>query len=128
MEGDPSQPHWSDAPGFSHPFALVNQASSELAVELRRFEMHLASPGEIQSRPAVLRLLTTAGDLAAHLSHTLRGFASLKSTQWQFLVTDMEQSLPLFHAALTACDKLMDHTVPGTDQRWLLGVPGTSSS
>ena len=128
MAGDPSQQHWDVSPNFGHPFALVNQASGELAMELRRFEMHLASPGEMHSRPAVLRLLTTAGDLAAHLSHTLRNFSSLKSTQWQFLITDLEQSLPLFHAALTACDKLMEHTAPGTDLRWLMGVQSCLTS
>ncbi len=121
MEADPAKEHL-EVPQFGGAFALVNQASGELAMELRRFEMLLASPGELKSRPAVLRLLSTAGDLAAHLSHTLKNFGSLKSSQWQFLLTDLEQSLPLFHAALTACDKLVDQTAPGTDLRWLMNV------
>ena len=122
MEADPSQDKLEVPNSFGGAFALVNQASGELSLELRRFEMLLATPGELTSRPAVLRLLSTAGDLAAHLSHTLKNFGTLKSTQWQFLLTDLEQSLPLFHAALTACDKLVDQTAPGTDLRWLINV------
>ena len=102
--------------------------SAELAIELRRFEMLLASPGELKSRPAVLRLLSTAGDLAAHLSHVLKNFATLKSSQWQYLITDLEQSLPLFHAALTACDKLVEQAAPGSDLRWLMNVQQTLCS
>jgi hypothetical protein len=69
-----------------------------------------------------MKLLNTAGDLGAHLSHVLRNFRQLKSNEWAMLITDLEQSHPLFHAALTACDKLMDQSTPGTDQRWLMGV------
>ncbi len=122
MDADPAQEKLEMPMPFGGAFALVNQASGELSMELRRFEMLLATPGELKSRPAVLRLLSTAGDLAAHLSHTLKNFGTLKSTQWQFLLTDLEQSLPLFHAALSACDKLVDQTAPGTDLRWLLNV------
>lgn len=121
MDSAPNDPQATATP-FGTSFALINQATSELSLELRRFEALLAAPGELQSRPAVLKLLATAGDLAAHLSHALKNFASLKSTQWQFLLTDLEQSLPLFHAALTACDKLVDQTAPGTDLRWMMGV------
>jgi len=128
MASDPSHPQPESAGAQANSFVLINQVSGELTVELRRFEMLLASPGELQSRPAVLRLLTTAGDLAAHLSHALKNFASLKSSQWQFLLTDLEQSLPLFHAALTACDKLVDQTAPGTDLRWMMGVQRSLTS
>lgn len=128
MDSDPNQPKIDTSALADNGFALVNQASGELSLELRRFEMLLSAPGELQSRPAVLKLLTTAGDLAAHLSHALKNFTSLKSTQWQFLLTDLEQSLPLFHAALTACDKLVDHTAPGTDLRWMMGVQRSLTS
>jgi hypothetical protein len=101
---------------------LIDNASQELTLELRRFEQFLASPVEIATRPAVMKLLTAAGDLAAHLSHVLRNFRTLKSNEWALLITDIEQSHPLFHAALTACDKLMDQSTPGTDQRWLMGM------
>ena len=122
MDSAPNDPKAAAATPFGTSFALINQATGELSLELRRFESLLASPGELQSRPAVLRLLATAGDLAAHLSHALKNFASLKSSQWQFLLTDLEQSLPLFHAALAACDKLVDQTAPGTDLRWMMNV------
>lgn len=128
MDADPAQEKLEVPQPFGGAFALVNQASGELSLELRRFEMLLASPGELTSRPAVLRLLSTAGDLAAHLSHTLKNFGSLKSSQWQFLLTDLEQSLPLFHAALSACDKLVDQTAPGTDIRWLINVQRSLTS
>lgn len=128
MTNDPGQPQIDASALSSNAFALINQATGELSLELRCFEMLLASPGELQSRPAVLRLLTTAGDLAAHLSHALKNFTSLKSSQWQFLLTDLEQSLPLFHAALTACDKLTDQTAPGTDLRWMMGIQRSLTS
>jgi hypothetical protein len=101
---------------------LIDHASQELTLELRRFQQLLASPSDLLSRPAVLKLLNTAGDLAAHLSHVLRNFRTLRSDEWAMLLTDLEQSHPFFHAALTACDKLMDQSTPGTDQRWLLGI------
>lgn len=126
IEADPEQTQTDNSIQENNAaFTLVNQVSAELSVELRRFEMLLATPGELKSRPAVLRLLSTAGDLAAHLSHALKNFSSLKSSQWQFLITDLEQSLPLFHAALTACDKLVEQAAPGSDLRWLLNVQKT---
>jgi hypothetical protein len=128
IEADPSQgklePNKDALPRHPH----VSQLCQELSLELRRFEMLLASPGELRSRPAVLRLLSTAGDLAAHLAHALKSFPTLKSTQWQFLITDLEQSLPLFHAALTATDKLVDQAAPGSDLRWLIHVQKTLCS
>jgi hypothetical protein len=128
MEADPEQGRLDEGKDGNPASALVNQVSADLALELRRFEMLLATPGELASRPAVMRLLSTAGDLAAHLAHVLKTFASLRSSQWQFLITDLEQSLPLFHAALTACDKLVDQAPPGSDLRWLLHVQKTLSS
>jgi len=125
MKAAPSKERLEVPPGSGSVFAADSHASGELAQELHRFEMLLNSPGELKSRPAaVLRLLSTAGDLAAHLSHILKRFGSLKSSQWQFLLTDLEQSLPLFLAALTACDKLVNHTAPGTDLDWLMKVRG----
>ncbi|MBL9114454.1 MAG: hypothetical protein JNJ83_05555 [Verrucomicrobiaceae bacterium] len=128
IEADPNEAKMEPNKDGLAASALINQVSAELAMELRRFEMLLASPGELKSRPAVLRLLSTAGDLAAHLSHVLKNFGSLKSSQWQYLITDLEQSLPLFHAALTACDKLVDQAAPGSDLRWLMNVQQTLCS
>jgi hypothetical protein len=122
MEADPADPQTGLSESFGNSFALVNQVSEELSIELRRFEMLLSQPANMENKPAMLRLLTTAGDLAAHLAHVLRNFATLKSSQWQFLITDLEQSLPLFQAALNTCDNMVDSTPPGTDLRWIIAV------
>ena len=96
--------------------------SSALAKELRRFQSLLIFNEEVRTRPAVLRLLSTVADLAAHLIHVLRQFAEAEKEQWQFLVIDLEQSLPLFAAALNATDKLVQQHPQGADMEWLAGV------
>jgi len=96
--------------------------SVALAQELRRFERLLAFTTEVRNRPAVVRLLSTVADLAAHLIHVLRQFSEKDKAGWHYLVVDLEQSLPLFGAALNATDKLMQHATPGTDQQWLGNV------
>lgn len=96
--------------------------SSALAKELRRFQSLLVFNEEVRTRPAVLRLLSTVADLAAHLIHVLRQFAGAEKDQWQFLVVDLEQSLPLFAAALNATDKLVQQHPQGADMEWLAGV------
>jgi hypothetical protein len=96
--------------------------ASALAKELRRFQGLLVFNEEVRTRPAVLRLLSTVADLAAHLIHVLRQFAEAEKDQWQFLVIDLEQSLPLFAAALNATDKLVQQHPMGADMEWLAGV------
>jgi hypothetical protein len=96
--------------------------SLALAQELRRFERLLTFTSEVRNRPAVVRLLSTVADLAAHLIHVLRQFSEQNRSGWHYLVVDLEQSLPLFSAALNATDKLMQHATPGTDQQWLGNV------
>lgn len=96
--------------------------SSALAKELRRFQGLLVFNEEVRTRPAVLRLLSTVADLAAHLIHVLKQFAEAEKDQWQFLVVDLEQSLPLFAAALNATDKLVQQNPDGADMEWLAGV------
>ena len=96
--------------------------SHALAKELRRFQSLLVFNEEVRTRPAVLRLLSTVADLAAHLIHVLRQFAEAQKDQWQFLVVDLEQSLPLFAAALNATDKLVHAHPHGADMEWLAGV------
>lgn len=96
--------------------------SAALAKELRRFQGLLVFNEEVRTRPAVLRLLSTVADLAAHLIHVLRQFAEAEKDQWQFLVVDLEQSLPLFAAALNATDKLVQQHPDGADMEWLAGV------
>jgi hypothetical protein len=96
--------------------------AAALAKELRRFQSLLVFNEEVRTRPAVLRLLSTVADLAAHLIHVLRQFAEAEKDQWQFLVIDLEQSLPLFAAALNATDKLVQQHPQGADMEWLAGV------
>lgn len=96
--------------------------SAALAKELRRFQGLLVFNEEVRTRPAVLRLLSTVADLAAHLVHVLRQFTEKEEGQGQFLVVDLEQSLPLFAAALNATDKLVQHHPEGADISWLSQV------
>ncbi|MBL9132128.1 MAG: hypothetical protein JNG86_13075 [Verrucomicrobiaceae bacterium] len=96
--------------------------SAALAKELRRFQSLLVFNDEIRTRPAVLRLLSTVADLGAHLVHVLRQFSEAARPEWRFLVTDLEQSLPLFAAALNATDKLVQQNPAGADIEWLAGV------
>lgn len=93
-----------------------------LAQELKRFEQLLTFSQGLSTRPAVMRLLTTVADLTAHLVHALRQFSEAEKAHWQFLVIDLEQSLPLFAAALNATDRMMLHASPGTDLDWLAMV------
>lgn len=138
---DPFQP---SKPG-SDPFGAVQQAphneplrtsgaqisssdkdpskrSEALAKELRRFQGLLVFNEEVRTRPAVLRLLSTVADLAAHLVHVLSRFVGVGKDQWRFLVVDLEQSLPLFAAALNATDKLVQQHPNGADMEWLASV------
>ena len=95
------------------------QRSASLAEDLHRFETLLVTSGDLGSQPAVTRLLTTVGDLAAHLSRALRGFSEGSKTQWHFLVVDLEQSLPIFGAGVNACDRILKDAPRGTDVEWL---------
>jgi hypothetical protein len=52
----------------------------------------------------------------------LRPFSEGAKPQWDFLVTDLEQSLPLFAAALNATDKLVQQNPGGADMDWLSSV------
>jgi hypothetical protein len=117
------EPEWrpSDTEPASPPPDPAKR-SSALAQELRRFEKLLVFSHEVRSRPAVVHLLSTVTDLAAHLIHVLRRFADGDQTRWQRLVVDLEQSLPIFSAALNATDKVTQHAAPGTDQQWLGSV------
>lgn len=96
--------------------------SAALAKELRRFQGLLVFNEEVRTRPAVLRLLSTVADLAAHLVHALKQFTDGEEGQGQFLVVDLEQSLPLFAAALNATDKLVQNHPEGADISWLSQV------
>lgn len=95
------------------------QRSAELVGDLKRFEQLLENCGDVASQPAVMRLLSTVGDLAVHLSRALRQFADGERKQWHFLVVDLEQSLPIFGAGVNACDRIMNEAPRGTDTQWL---------
>jgi hypothetical protein len=98
------------------------ERSAALAKELRRFQGLLVFNEEVRTRPAVLRLLSTVADQAAYLIHVLNQFAGKDKDQWQFLVVHLEQSLPLFAAALNATDKLVQQHPDGADMQWLSAV------
>ncbi len=106
------------------------QRSEALAVELRRFESLLIYQNDLKSQPAMLKLLSTVADLAAHLGHALRQFVLARRENWDFLIVDLEQSLPLFGAALSATERLvaqpsgtpMDRNWLGVVQSCLLGI------
>lgn len=101
---------------------VITERSAALAKELRRFQSLLVFNEEVRTRPAVLRLLSTVSDLSAHLVHVLRQFTEAGIQQGQFLVVDLEQSLPLFAAALNATDKLVQNHPEGADIGWLAKV------
>ncbi|TDU70616.1 hypothetical protein EI77_02663 [Prosthecobacter fusiformis] len=118
--GDAPASSPQDPPKSSH--ANPARRSQALAQELRRFEQLLVFNEEVRTRPAVMHLLSTVADLTAHLVHVLRQFSESKTAHWNFLIVDLEQSLPLFGAALNATDKMVQHASPGTDQEWLAMV------
>ena len=91
-------------------------------MELQRFQELLTLEHEGTSRPAVLRLLSTVGDLSAHLAQALRQFVAAEKEQWDFLIVDLEQSLPLFAAALNATDKLVQNSGSGVEGQWMGSV------
>jgi hypothetical protein len=93
--------------------------SIALAQELRRFERLLTQTNEVRNRPAVVQLLSTVADLSAHLFHVLKQFSVQEKSAWQYIVVDLEQSLPLFSAALNATDRLVQQSTAGTDKQWL---------
>ena len=106
--------------GEKRPSVQRARRSADLALELRRFEMLMQSTtGAGEMRPTVLQLLTSVSDLAAHLGHALKQFASGGRSQWHFLIVDLEQSLPVFTAGVNACDRLMKQIPTGADSKWL---------
>lgn len=123
VKNDPAlDPRHARARARSHAEKEPAARSAALAKELRRFQSLLVLNEEARTRPAVLRLLATVADLAVHLIQVLRQFAEAGKDQWQFLVVDLEQSLPLFAAALNATDKLVQQHPDGADMEWLAGV------
>lgn len=107
-------------PSPTDPLPDPFQRSEALAAELRRFEALLIYQNNLQSQPAMLKLLATVADLAAHLGHALRQFVVARRQNWDFLIVDLEQSLPLFGAALSATERLVAHpSETPMDRNWL---------
>jgi hypothetical protein len=103
----------------SSPLPDPFQRSEALGTELRRFERLLLFQNDINSQPAVIKLLSTVADLAAHLGHALRQFVTSRHEKWDYLIVDLEQSLPLFGAALNATERLGHQPDLTLDRNWL---------
>jgi hypothetical protein len=103
----------------SSPLPDPFQRSEALGTELRRFERLLLFQNDIGSQPAVLKLLSTVADLAAHLGHALRQFVTSRREKWDYLIVDLEQSLPLFGAALSATERLAHQHDLTMDRNWI---------
>jgi hypothetical protein len=103
----------------SSPLPDPFQRSEALGTELRRFERLLLFQNDINSQPAVLKLLSTVADLAAHLGHALRQFVTSRQQNWDYLIVDLEQSLPLFGAALNATERLAHQQDLAMDRNWI---------
>jgi hypothetical protein len=103
----------------SSPLPDPFQRSEALGTELRRFERLLLFQNDINSQPAVLKLLATVADLAAHLGHALRQFVTSRREKWDYLIVDLEQSLPLFGAALSATERLATRQDLTMDSNWI---------
>ncbi|MCA1964560.1 MAG: hypothetical protein LDL31_11495 [Prosthecobacter sp.] len=114
VEPPPSQP----AQGKEPPRDPTRRIGA-LGAELHRFSRLLTRTHEVRNRPAIVQLLSTVADLSRHLVHILRQFTPTDRQAWNFLVVDLEQSLPLFGAALNATDQLVRHATAGTDKAWL---------
>jgi hypothetical protein len=103
----------------SSPLPDPFQRGAALGTELRRFERLLLFQNDISSQPAVLKLLSTVADLAAHLGHALRQFIASRREKWDYLIVDLEQSLPLFGAALSATERLAHQHDLTMDRNWI---------
>lgn len=103
----------------SSPLPDPFQRSEALGTELRRFERLLLFQNDVSSQPAVLKLLSTVADLAAHLGHALRQFVTSRREKWDYLIVDLEQSLPLFGAALSATERLAHQHDITMDRNWI---------
>lgn len=93
-----------------------------LNTELRRFGRLLTRAEQMHNRPAIIQLLSTVADLAQHLVLILQQFSPKEKVAWRNLVIDLEQSLPLFAAALNATDRLVQQSTPSSDETWLSPV------
>ncbi|HCN29775.1 MAG TPA: hypothetical protein DIT64_13725 [Verrucomicrobiales bacterium] len=96
--------------------------AATLHEELRRFGNLLDPVVTPSVRPAMIQLLSTVADLAVHLMHALRHFKPGHPVHGRHLVVDLEQSLPLFGAALNSVDKLASTPSMEAQRQWLARV------
>ena len=85
----------------------VKIAATALASELRDLESLLGVVPRVKAREALLDLMSSISDLSAQLRQTMYQLSTLKPDSWAHLVTDVEQSIPLFSAAASACDAFL---------------------
>jgi hypothetical protein len=101
---------------FSSAALSAQIAARALAAELCDLETHLGVVPRVKAREALLDLLSSIADISAQLRQTLFQIATTKPDCWPPLVTDVEQSIPLFSAAGATCDALVEEgelTHPG---------------
>ncbi len=90
------------------PAVSAKMAAIELAAELRALEAFLINPPVLRRHDdAFMDLFASIVDLAAQLRQTMFQLETLQSDCWSHLVTDVEQSIPLFVAAAAACETLL---------------------
>jgi hypothetical protein len=122
---DPFEGRHAHAEGGEDSLPDPLQRGEALVVELRLLQNLLAGGQSKQPHPALLRLLSTVADLAAHLAHALRQYLTVSRQDTRFLRVDLEQSLPMFCAALEATEKLLGHQAnEAVDRHWLEKVRG----
>ncbi len=93
---------------FSSAALSAQIAARALAAELCDLETHLGVVPRVKAREALLDLLSSVADISAQLRQTLFQIATTKPDCWPPLVTDVEQSIPLFSAAGATCDALVE--------------------
>ncbi len=93
---------------FSSAALSAQIASRALAAELSDLETHLGVVPRVKAREALLDLLSSIADISAQLRQTLFQIATTKPDCWAPLVTDVEQSIPLFSAAGATCDAVVE--------------------
>lgn len=97
-----------DKDPYSSAALSAQIASRALAAELCDLETHLGVVPRVKAREALLDLLSSIADISAQLRQTLFQIATTKPDCWPPLVTDVEQSIPLFSAAAATCDALVE--------------------
>lgn len=118
LPGSPSLPRTEAKSNSADPI----RRADALQEELRRFSSLLAASESLAVRPAMVNLLSTVSDMAAHLVLALKHFKLEGAGRARHLVVDLEQSLPLFSAALNAVDKLAAAPPAGSPRTWLAHV------